>query len=131
MVIKDKLSNDTEYDWDTFIYDPFDPDTFLWLLEELDFPYLENEYMRILYKYISKTKGNPLAKYVGLMRLYSFKFLHWEDSYFTDGVRRYVLKSSPLVVEVDKVVDYLADGRIPVYLRVEPLRYDCSFVERS
>lgn len=125
MIIKDKLGNETKYDWDTFMYDPFDPNTFLWLLEELDFPYLENEYMQILYKYIiSERKYNPLARYIGLMKLCSFKYYHWKDSCYTKGARRYVFRYSPLVVETNEIVDYLNGGKLPIYKRVEPLYYD-------
>ena len=69
----------------TMHIDNFDPDTFLWILEKLDYPYIEQEWNVIRDKAYSTnpagmTGKTVLGKYISKMKLKSFKDYGWADT---------------------------------------------------
>lgn len=66
--------------------DNFNPDTYLWILQECDVPYVPDEWTKLLAKYgrdKSKLTGMTiLGRYLAKMRLKQFKEYRWKDSEF-------------------------------------------------
>jgi hypothetical protein len=70
----------------TMHVDNFDPQTFLWILQQVDIPYVPNEWEIIRNKAI-ETKGpdnlngmSVVGKYISKMKLKQWKDYHWEDT---------------------------------------------------
>ena len=67
--------------------DPWDPDTFLWILEEADVPYIKSAWDKIIEKEIAK-KGNAssvtgkgtIGRYLSSMKLSQYKRMRWADT---------------------------------------------------
>lgn len=57
--------------------DPYNESTFLWLLEELNYPYIKSEWNRIRDYYDG---SNIFGRYLSKMRLMSFKGFTWADT---------------------------------------------------
>lgn len=68
----------------TMQVDNWDPNTFLWILEEADVPYIESEWDQMLKKYAvdpKKTTGTTvLGRYLAKMKLRQWKDYHWADT---------------------------------------------------
>lgn len=69
----------------TMHVDNFDPDTFLWILEKFDLPYVEEEWNslrdRAFAKDPKKMNGTTvLGKYLAKMRLKAWQQYHWSDT---------------------------------------------------
>lgn len=64
--------------------DNFNPETFTWILEKLDFPYVPSEWNSLRDKAFAKNpKLNGMSvfgKYVSKMRLNQWKKYHWADN---------------------------------------------------
>ena len=64
--------------------DNWDPQTFLWILEEIDVPYIEDEWTKLMDKYCqdrTKVTGTTvLGRYLSKMKLKQFKDKHWSDT---------------------------------------------------
>ena len=70
----------------TMHVDNFDPQTFLWILQQVDIPYVPNEWEIIRNKAI-ESKGpdslngmSVVGKYISKMKLKQWKDYHWEDN---------------------------------------------------
>lgn len=68
----------------TLQVDNWDPQTFLWILEEADVPYIKTEWDKMLKKYAldpKKTTGTTiLGRYLAKMKLRQWKEYRWADS---------------------------------------------------
>jgi len=69
----------------TMHVDVHEPDSYLWLLEEFDVPYVPSEWRALLEASYKKDPSNPndlavLGKYLSKMKLRQFKDYHWADS---------------------------------------------------
>lgn len=69
----------------TMHLDPFDPDTFVWILKEFNFPYSETEWNSTRTKYYNKkpASSNPapvLGNYLAKMKLKQWKNKTWDDT---------------------------------------------------
>ena len=66
--------------------DNFNPDTYLWILQECDVPYVPDEWHKLLEKYAkdkSKLTGMTiLGRYLSKMKLKQFKIYRWKDTDF-------------------------------------------------
>jgi hypothetical protein len=68
----------------TMNIDNWDPETYTWILEELDIPYVKQEWDTMLTKKVQE--GKPLTglsvigKYISKMKLKQWKDYHWSDS---------------------------------------------------
>lgn len=70
----------------TLHVDNWNPDTFLWILQECDVPYIPDEWQKLLASYAkdpSKVTGMTiLGRYLSKMRLKQFKDYRWNDTSF-------------------------------------------------
>ena len=70
----------------TMFVDNWDPKTYLWILEEVDVPYIKDEWDRLLEKYGSGADAKKitgmtiLGKYLSKMKLKQFCTYHWADT---------------------------------------------------
>lgn len=66
--------------------DNFNPETYLWILQDCDVPYIPDEWNKLLEKYArdrSKLTGTSiLGRYLAKMQLKQFKDFRWKDSQF-------------------------------------------------
>lgn len=66
--------------------DNWDPNTYLWILQEADVPYVPDEWNKILLKYgADKTQVSGktiVGRYIGKMKLKQFKMYRWKDTEF-------------------------------------------------
>ena len=64
--------------------DNFNPDTYLWILQEIDVPYIPDEWNKLLAKYArdkSKLTGMTiLGRYLSKMKLQQFENYRWDDT---------------------------------------------------
>ena len=74
----------------TLHVDAFNPDTFLWLLEKMDVPYIEKEWNSLRDSAYQKNPASVnstsvFGKYLAKMKLVQWKEYHWED---TEKIKR-------------------------------------------
>lgn len=66
--------------------DNFNPDTYLWILQEIDVPYIPDEWNKLLAKYArdkSKLTGMTiLGRYLSKMKLKQYRDYTWKDTAF-------------------------------------------------
>jgi hypothetical protein len=70
--------------------DNFNPDTYLWILQECDVPYVPKEWNKILMSYgrdKSKLTGMTiLGRYLSKMKLKQYKDYRWKDTEYLQEV---------------------------------------------
>jgi hypothetical protein len=66
--------------------DNFNPDTYLWILQDCDVPYIPDEWNKLLANYgkdRSKLTGTTiLGRYLGKMKLKQYREFRWKDNEF-------------------------------------------------
>lgn len=66
--------------------DNWNPDTFLWILQEADVPYIPDEWNSLMAKYAKNrqavTGATILGRYLGKMRVKQYKDYRWKDTDF-------------------------------------------------
>ena len=74
----------------TMHVDNWNPDTYLWILQEIDVPYVPDEWNKILAKYAQNKKAmtgmSVLGRYLSKMKLRQFKDYRWADTEFLQEV---------------------------------------------
>lgn len=80
----------------TMHVDNWDPNTYLWILEECDVPYVPSEWIKLMQTYAkdnSKLSGATiLGRYLGKMRLNQYKEYRWADSEFVQALAEQKIK---------------------------------------
>lgn len=75
----------------TLMVDNWNPDTYLWILEEVDVPYVPEEWNKLLLKYgkdnTKLTGTSIIGRYLSKMKLKQFKDYRWSDSEFIQEVQ--------------------------------------------
>ena len=70
----------------TMFVDNWDPDTYLWILQEADVPYIPDEWNKLMETYArdrSKVTGATIVgRYLGKMKLKQYKDFRWKDNEF-------------------------------------------------
>lgn len=70
----------------TMHVDNWNPDTYLWLLEEMDVPYIQDEWNKLLSKYAQNnavvTGMTIIGRYLSKMRLNQYSKYRWKDTEF-------------------------------------------------
>ena len=81
----------------------WDPETFLWILEDADVPYIEHMWQAMLRKYCkdpSKVTGlTVIGRYLSQMKLAQHKNHHWED---TERLNAEYRAATEMALEEDK-----------------------------
>lgn len=84
----DKYPNDGKFNQCkkcmTMHVDNWNPDTYLWILEEADVPYIPGEWNKLMASYAkdrSKVTGTTIVgRYLGKMKLNQYKKFRWDDT---------------------------------------------------
>ena len=70
----------------TMHVDNWNPDTYLWILQECDVPYIPDQWARLLAKYgkdASKITGTSiLGRYLSVMSIKQYKDFRWKDAQY-------------------------------------------------
>jgi hypothetical protein len=78
--------------------DNFNPDTYLWILQECDVPYVKDEWNNLLMKYgkdKSKLTGMTiLGRYLSKMKLKQFGDYRWKDTEFLQEMANKKIKEA-------------------------------------
>lgn len=114
----------------TMHVDNFDPKTFTWILQEIDVPYIPDEWNQLLGRYgrdRSKLTGTTiLGRYLAKMKLKQFKDFHWKDNDFLRELNNAKIKETmerqgytaqEIAETIQKATFSIPDGNveIPVY----------------
>ena len=75
----------------TMHIDNFNPDTFLWILQDCDVPYILEEWNKLMASYArdsSKLTGMTiLGRYLSKMKLKQFREYRWKDNEFIQQLK--------------------------------------------
>lgn len=78
--------------------DNWNPDTYLWILQEVDVPYVQDEWNKLLVSYgrdKSKVTGMTiLGRYLSKMKLKQFKDYRWKDNEFLQEVANHKIEET-------------------------------------
>lgn len=114
----------------TMHVDNFDPKTFTWILQEIDVPYIPDEWNQLLARYgrdKSKLTGTTiLGRYLAKMKLKQFKDFHWKDNDFLRELNNSKIKeimerqgysAQEIAETIQKSTFSIPDGNveIPIY----------------
>ena len=68
----------------TMHVDNWDPETFVWILEDCDVPYIPDKWNELLTRYVSQGKTitgtTVLGRYLSVMKLGQYKDYRWKDT---------------------------------------------------
>ena len=110
--------------------DNFNADTYLWILQECDVPYVPDEWNKLLAKYAqdrSKLTGMTiLGRYLSKMKLKQYKDYAWKDTEFLQEIankkieetmKRQGYDAQQIAVAIDKATITIPEGELeePVY----------------
>ena len=70
----------------TMHVDNWDPETYLWILQEIDVPYIPDEWNKLMATYAKDNKKlsgmTILGRYLSKMKLKQFRDFRWKDNDF-------------------------------------------------
>ena len=120
----DKYPNDGKFNQCkkciTMHVDNWDPDSYLWILQEADVPYIPDEWSKLLESYgRDKTKMTGmtiLGRYLSKMKLKQFKDYRWKDTEFlqevADNKREQAMKKQGY--DAASIAKALSDSRVTI-----------------
>ena len=128
--------------------DNFNADTYLWILQECDVPYVPDEWNKLLAKYAqdrSKLTGMTiLGRYLSKMKLKQYKDYTWKDTEFLQEIankkieetmKRQGYDAQQIAIAIDKASITIPEGELvePVYAAsAEPtVDFEDYFAEQS
>ena len=106
----------------------WDPDTYLWILQEIDVPYVPDEWNKLLMKYgqnrAKLTGMTILGRYLSKMKLKQYKEFRWEHTEFLQEqanakieqtMKRQGYDAAQIAEAVNKATFTLPVGELPPY----------------
>ena len=94
---KDGLMNQCKSCMTMFI-DNWEPDSFLWILQEIDVPYVPDEWQKTMENYVKNGKSPTgmavLGRYLSKMKLKQWKDFRWKDNDFLRDQRNAKIKTA-------------------------------------
>ena len=120
----DKYPNDGKFNQCkkciTMHVDNWNPDTYLWILQEADVPYIPDEWTKLLESYgrdkAKMTGMTILGRYLSKMRLKQFKEYRWKDTEFlqevADNKREQAMKKQGY--DAASIAKALNDSRVTI-----------------
>ena len=110
----------------TMHVDNWNPDTYLWILQECDVPYVPDEWNKLLAKYAmdkSKVTGMTiLGRYLSKMKLKQFKDYRWEHNDFLQELANKKIEDAMKRQGYDAAEIAMAIDKATVPMPTEPLR---------
>lgn len=118
----------------TMHVDNFDPNTYLWILQECDVPYIPDEWNKLLGAYAKdkrKLSGMTiLGRYLSKMKLKQYKEYTWKDTEYLQKVADKKTEETMKRQGYDaaEIAQALAQGRVPIPEQelVEPVYKEAS-----
>ena len=105
--------------------DNFNADTYLWILQECDVPYIPDEWNKLMESYgrdKSKMTGMTiLGRYLSKMKLKQFKDYHWKDTEFLqelankkieETMKRQGYDAQQITIAIDKAAVVIPEGEL-------------------
>jgi hypothetical protein len=130
--------------------DNFNPDTYLWILQECDVPYIPDEWNKLLESYArdkSKLTGMTiLGRYLSKMKLKQYRDYRWKDTEFLQELannkieqtmKRQGYDAQQIAIAIDKASVAIPEGELvqPDYPETpdapNPFAQDDYFAEQS
>lgn len=112
----------------TMHVDNWNPDTYLWILQEIDVPYIPDEWIGLLEKYgkdRSKVTGvTILGRYLSKMKLKQYKDYRWKDNEFLQELKNAKIKQAMTNQGYDANEIALATARATVDIPVNAVQLD-------
>lgn len=110
----------------TMHLDNWNPDTFLWILEELDVPWVPDEWNAVMAKYAkdpAKLTGTSiLGRYLSRMKLKQYKDFRWADNAFVqellDNKKRQAMQKSGYSAK--EIAEAISKGQDNVVVEAPP-----------
>ena len=132
----------------TMHVDNFNPDTYLWILQECDVPYIPDEWNKLLESYArdkSKLTGMTiLGRYLSKMKLKQYRDFRWKDTEFLQEMannkleqtmKRQGYDAQQIAIAIDKASVSIPEGELvqPVYNTPDAPEpdYDDYFAEQN
>ena len=134
----------------TMHVDNFNPDTYLWILQECDVPYIPDEWNKLLESYArdkSKLTGMTiLGRYLSKMKLKQYRDYRWKDTEFLQELannkieqtmKRQGYDAQQIAIAIDKASVAIPEGELvqPDYPETpdapNPFAQDDYFAEQS
>ena len=80
----------------TMLVDNWDPNTYLWILQECDVPYVPEEWKKLLAKFGREkmTSTTIIGRYLSKMKLKQFKDYRWKDNEFLQQLAEAQIKEA-------------------------------------
>ncbi len=106
----------------TMHVDNFDQNTYLWLLQDCDVPYIPEEWNSLLVKFgQTATRMGILGRYLSKMRLNQYKNFRWKDTEFLQQKKKKEIRESMEAkgYTEEQIVTYLEKNLIEVPEKVE------------
>lgn len=123
----------------TMHVDNFNPDTYMWILQECDVPYVPDEWHKLLEKYAydrDKLTGMTiLGRYLSKMKLKQHKDYRWKDTAFLQemadtkkeqAMKRQGYDAQEIALQLEKDRQYLPEDGVakePVYVETPSAPY--------
>ena len=126
--------------------DNWNPDTYLWILQEADVPYVPDEWNKLMEKYArdkSKVTGMTiLGRYLSKMKLKQFKEYRWKDTAFLQelansrleqAMKRQGYDAQEITMAIDKASVVIPEGELtqPEYATFEAPRPQEDYFDRG
>ena len=114
----------------TMHVDNWDPDTYLWILQEADVPYIPEEWNKLMASYArdkSKVTGMTIiGRYLGKMKLKQFRDYRWKDTEFLQemannkieqAMKRQGYDAQEIAIAINQASSQIPEGEVrePVY----------------
>ena len=125
----------------------WDPDTYLWVLQEIDVPYVPDEWNKLLMKYgqdrAKLTGMTILGRYLSKMKLKQYKDFRWEHTEFLQEqanakieqtMKRQGYDAAQIAEAITKATFTLPVGELPPYepeVQAPPQQVEDYFAEQS
>lgn len=130
----------------TMHVDNWNPDTYLWILQEADVPYVPDEWNKLMEKYArdkSKVTGMTiLGRYLSKMKLKQFKEYRWKDTAFLQelanskieqAMKRQGYGAQEIAMAIDKASVIIPEGELvqPEYAVFDAPRPQEDYFDRG
>lgn len=114
----------------TMHVDNWNPDTYMWILQEADVPYIPDEWNKLMASYAkdrSKVTGMTIVgRYLSKMKLKQFKQYRWKDTEFLQELatakREQVMKQQGYDAQAIALANERAAFEVPQEVRIPDLR---------
>ena len=113
----------------TMMVDNWNPDTYLWILQEADVPYIPNEWNGLMLKYAqdpAKVKGTTIiGRYLSKMKLKQWSKYRWKDTEFLQQMQEKEITETMerQGYEAAEIAEVLDKGRMSIPKKIDIPEY--------